>query len=111
LDQFVVELKDPATESLKRLARKYPHLEEDLQGVLEKLEINPRLGDRIPGCGEHECYKIRAASSDIRKGKRGGFRVITRVVEEMRRVEVWAIYAKPEREDMRPEEIIRLITK
>lgn len=53
---------------LKRLKKKYPQIKEDL---LEELEIfNPKEKTAI----SRSIYKIRIGSSDMQKGKSGGFR-------------------------------------
>lgn len=53
---------------LKKLKKKYPHVKEDL---LEIIEIfNPKNAISIG----RSIYKIRIPSTDMRKGKSGGFR-------------------------------------
>ncbi|MFQ6120046.1 MAG: hypothetical protein ACE5KE_09190 [Methanosarcinales archaeon] len=61
--------------SLKRLKKKYPKVKNDVEHVNIQLEENPEIGDPIPGWNK-EVWKIRAKSSDLKKGKRGGFRLI-----------------------------------
>ncbi len=53
---------------LKRLKKKYPLIREDLLGELEKFSI-----DQAVSIGR-SIYKIRIPSSDMKKGKSGGFR-------------------------------------
>jgi hypothetical protein len=59
----------------------------------------------VPGIGR-TILKVRVASSDMKRGKSGGFRVLL----DHRGGEAWApilAYAKPEREDVTRAEILR----
>jgi mRNA-degrading endonuclease RelE of RelBE toxin-antitoxin system len=62
----------------KRLLKKY----HTLQNSLEKLELelikNPKIGDSYGS----NIYKVRLADESKGKGKSGGFRVITYLIEE-----------------------------
>ena len=60
---------------LKRLKKKYPRIKTDLEEVGEILKINPEAGVKISGLNL-PLYKIRMKSSDQKKGKSGGYRVI-----------------------------------
>lgn len=61
----------------KWLAKKFPSLKSELEALQNDLLQNPRLGTRI-----HEnVYKIRLAVKSKGKGKSGGMRVITYVLE------------------------------
>lgn len=61
----------------QRLAKKYASLKDELFRLGQELLQNPRCG--IP-LGKN-VFKIRLAVKSKGKGKRGGMRVITRVVE------------------------------
>ncbi|MFH1489896.1 MAG: hypothetical protein ABII06_13420 [Pseudomonadota bacterium] len=50
-------------------------MKDDLFGLMKRLEEYPSVGDPIPGWNK-EVWKVRVASSDIKKGKRGGYRLI-----------------------------------
>jgi len=54
---------------------KYPHVKNDLLGYIKVLEEDPSAGDPIPAWNK-EIWKVRVASSDVKKGKRGGYRLI-----------------------------------
>jgi len=60
---------------LKKLSKKYRRIGEDYMSLIETLENNPLEGDAIPGFG-NKIYKIRMRSISMKRGKRGGFRVI-----------------------------------
>jgi len=90
--------------AVKRLAKKYRHVKQDLRGLVGVLVENPFVGDAIPGFA-HEVWKIRLASSDMHSGKRSGYRVIYAVDQESEVCYLLFVYAKPERGDMTAGEI------
>lgn len=53
---------------LKKLKKKYPHIKEDLLGVIE--QFNPHNEISIG----RSIYKTHIPSTDMQKGKSGGFR-------------------------------------
>jgi len=82
----------PFERKLKRLAKKYPSIRDDLFAIAEKLAQNPTLG--IP-LGKN-CYKIRMAVTNKTKGKSGGARLITYVRVLKNTVYLMDIYDKSE---------------
>jgi len=72
---YEVIATEPFERKLKRLAKKYRSLRDDLMPIVEQLAINPKLGTLI----SQDCYKIRFAISSKGKGKSGGGRLITYV--------------------------------
>ncbi|MCS3732959.1 mRNA-degrading endonuclease RelE of RelBE toxin-antitoxin system [Mucilaginibacter dorajii] len=62
----------------KRLLKKYHTLQNSLPHLESMLLVNPRIGDSY---GDN-IYKVRLADESKGKGKSGGFRVITYVIEE-----------------------------
>jgi mRNA-degrading endonuclease RelE of RelBE toxin-antitoxin system len=65
----------PFTTFLKRLRKKYPHIQDDLQPLFNQLADGETPGDQVPGL-QHAVYKVRVRNSDIQKGKSGGYRVL-----------------------------------
>jgi len=61
----------------KRLVKKFPSLKDELFGLEQLLLLHPRAGVEIT----ESTYKIRLAVKSKGKGKSGGMRVITHVVE------------------------------
>lgn len=53
---------------LKRLAKKYPSLKQEVDDLGDSLSQNPSQGTPIG----KDCYKIRLAIKSKGKGKRGG---------------------------------------
>jgi len=87
---------------LKKLSKRYRRIGEDYKSLIETLESNPLTGDAIPGFG-NKIYKIRMRSSNMKRGKRGGFRVIYYLSDHI--VYLLTIYAKAKREEISVKEI------
>jgi hypothetical protein len=72
--------------------------------------LSVQVGAVIPR--GHGARKLRLLSSDLRTGKRGGFRLIYLVEgEPSPRIYLLLLYAKPDRETVSPAEIERLLTE
>jgi len=85
-----------------KLHKTYRRIEEDYASLLEILENNPSEGDAIPGFG-NKIYKLRIRSTNMKRGKRGGFRVIYYLSDHI--VYLLTIYAKAKRETISVKEI------
>jgi hypothetical protein len=62
----------------KRLAKKFPSLGNELVNLEKELINNPKLGESLGA----NLYKIRLSAKEKGKGKSGGFRIITYLVQE-----------------------------
>jgi mRNA-degrading endonuclease RelE of RelBE toxin-antitoxin system len=65
------------------------------------IEANPTIGDVIPD--DYSIRKLRVASSDMQKGKSGGFRLLYKLIssdENEFRVVLLYIYAKTDQSDV-----------
>ena len=89
---FKVAYTDLFEKEAKRLAKKYPSLQEDVIKLIELLEKNPVQGTPL-GKG---LYKIRIAIESKGKGKSGGARVITYIVFSRNTIYLTSIYDKSE---------------
>jgi mRNA-degrading endonuclease RelE of RelBE toxin-antitoxin system len=107
--KFEILITDTFKRRLKRLKKKYPHITVDLQPVLEGLETGESMGVPIPGLF-NRVYKVRCASSDMQKGKSGGFRIIHYLEGDDGKIYLLVIYAKAEQEDI-PVDSIKNILK
>jgi mRNA-degrading endonuclease RelE of RelBE toxin-antitoxin system len=85
-----------------KLRKTYRRIEEDYASLLEILENNPSEGDAVPGFG-NKIYKLRMRSTNMKRGKRGGFRVIYYLSDHI--VYLLTIYAKAKREKISVKEI------
>ena len=95
---------------IKILKKKYRKVKDDIGNVIQRLEEDPSIGDPIPGWNK-EIWKIRVASSDIKKGKRSGFRLIYLWKAGEFKVHLLAVYFKGEKEEISKTEIDRLLKK
>ena len=62
----------------KRLVKKHYTLQTSLEKLERDLIINPKMGDSYGS----NIYKVRLADESKGKGKSGGFRIITYLIEE-----------------------------
>ncbi|MBE9217360.1 type II toxin-antitoxin system RelE family toxin [Dolichospermum flos-aquae] len=95
--------------NLRKLAKKYPKIDDDIQPVIEQLQQGEILGDCIPKIG-YEVFKLRVKNSDIQKGKSGGYRLIY-YVKTATAIILLTIYAKSEQADISPDDIQGIISE
>jgi len=97
--------------SYKRLKKKYKSLPNDLKLLVNQLNDNPHLGDRV---GEN-FYKIRLAIKSKGRGKSGGARVITHVEilvveqEDLTEITLLEIYDKGELATVKQSDIVKML--
>jgi mRNA-degrading endonuclease RelE of RelBE toxin-antitoxin system len=94
-----IEVTDCFKRSAKRLGKKYRHLFLELETLKQVLSANPQAGEAIPGF-YNRVWKIRMASSDMGKGKSGGFRVIYYYIILGDSLYLLDIYAKSEQDNI-----------
>lgn len=92
---------------LRRMEKKYRHIGDDSVELIDRLAAGETPGDQVPGTG-YTVFKVRLPSSDMQRGKRGGFRVIY-YLQLADRVVLLTIYAKAQQENIDPQVIIDLI--
>ena len=90
---------------LKRLAKKYPSLKNDIVRLGQDLKENPTLGQSLGG----NFYKVRLKITSKRTGKSGGGRVITYVKVMNETVTLAFIYDKAERDTIQDSELDDLL--
>ncbi len=102
---FKIEAIPPFGRQLKRLAKKYPSIGEDLAELGNDLSENPIQGSSLG----NNCYKIRLPISSKGKGKSAGARVITcvRIVEET--LFLLTIFDKSDMENISDKELKSLL--
>jgi mRNA-degrading endonuclease RelE of RelBE toxin-antitoxin system len=92
---------------LKKLHKKYPRIQDDLQPLIDRLLTGDTPGDQVPGIN-YPVYKVRLRSRDQAKGKRGGFRVLY-YIKTPEFFALVAIYPKATRADLSQERIKQII--
>jgi len=91
----------------KRLVKKFDSLKEELAGLENNLTDNPTSGIALG----NNCYKIRLKVKSKNKGKSGGMRVITLVVNVAKNIYLLSIYDKSEQGDITNKELDQLVKK
>jgi mRNA-degrading endonuclease RelE of RelBE toxin-antitoxin system len=107
---YDVHLTETFQKSIKALKKKYPHIKDDLLIQIKTLEDDPSAGDPIPGWNK-EVWKVRVASSDVKKGKRGGYRLIYLWKGGEMKVYLLVAYFKGEKAEITSKEIETLLKK
>jgi mRNA-degrading endonuclease RelE of RelBE toxin-antitoxin system len=102
-----VDVSDIFKKDLKKLARKYPAILDQVEALIDDLEADKRSGDKIPNVG-FDVYKVRLKNPSTSRGKRGGFRVIY-YVHLKDEVFLLTVYSKSQQSDVSLEQIRRII--
>lgn len=95
----------PFDKQLKRLAKKYPSLKNEVAQLGKLLTDTPTSGTPLG----NSCYKVRLSIASKGKGKSGGARVITHIYIEGKLVYLLAIYDKSEQENISDAQILNLL--
>lgn len=97
-------ITEPFVRKFKNLKKKYPNIKNDLNKLLSGIEDGSVSGEPIPGL-YNRIFKIRAASSDMKRGKSGGFRIIYYLLGENYEIYLLTIYAKAKYENISVKDI------
>jgi len=95
---------EPFGRKLKKLKKKYPNIKNDLNELLSGLEAGNESGVPIPGLF-NKVFKIRAASSDMKRGKSGGYRLIFYAQDENCEIYLLTVYAKTKNQNIPVQDI------
>jgi hypothetical protein len=101
---------DAFESKLKRFAKKFPSILDEIEELAEQLEEDAHLGTSL-GSG---LYKIRLSVESKGGGKSGGFRVITYIVyqePELSDVYLLTMYDKSEDSSFKKESLVKLVKK
>lgn len=90
---------------LKKLAKKYKRIKDDLQNLTAQLKNNPKSGIAL----QNNCYKIRVANSSIPTGKSGGFRIICYFLDKKSNIYLLSIYSKTQTETISESELLAIL--
>ena len=103
--EYTLEFK----RNLRALAKKYRHIRSDVQPVIDQLRAGEIIGDQVPRT-RYTIFKVRVRNSDIRKGKRSGYRLIYHLKTPTNVIFV-TIYSKLDQADISPEQIRRILIR
>jgi mRNA-degrading endonuclease RelE of RelBE toxin-antitoxin system len=88
--------------SIRQLKKRYPKVTNDLLPIMASIEATPTVGVVIPN--DYQIRKIRVPSSDMQRGKSGGFRLLYKLTERQEADELIAtllyLYAKTDQADL-----------
>lgn len=93
--------------NLHALAKKYRHVQADVQPVIERLQAGILPGDRVPGVNV-PIFKVRIRNRDAAKGKSGGYRLLF-YLQTPRDIVLITIYSKSEQSDISAGEIRQIL--
>ena len=101
--RFSLEFK----RNLRTLSKKYRHIRSDVQPIIDQIQSGENVGDQIPRV-KYTVFKVRVKNSDIRKGKRSGYRFIY-YVKSRTEIILVTIYSKLEQSDISVEQIRQIL--
>ena len=104
---YKIKILPEFEKEVKRLNKKYPSLKKDLLTLIVSLKKDPEQGIKLG----HNCFKIRLSIQSKGKGKSGGARVITCVINVSKDVFLVSIYDKSDRDSISKAELEYLIAK
>ena len=102
---FSIKPVEGFKKEVKKLAKKYKNIKDDIRDVIAELKENPRAGTLL----QKNCYKIRVSNSSIPTGKSGGFRVIYYFLDEKNNLYLMNIYSKTQKDTISDNELIELL--
>jgi len=102
---YSVRLARRFEKDAKFLLKKYASLKLELLQLGKELIENPFMGTPLG----RDCYKVRLAIKSKGKGKSGGARVITYVVQDNEEVILLTIYDKQVKSDLKTNELNDLL--
>lgn len=94
---------------LKRLGRKYRHIQSDISPVIDQLTQGDTPGEQVPDL-DYTIYKARIRNTDAKRGKSGGYRIIYHLLTNSDCMLI-AIYSKSKRVDISASEIKEIISE
>lgn len=94
---------------LRSLSRKYRHIQQDIQPVIEQLQSGNLIGDQVPGKG-YTLFKVRVRNSDVQKGKSGGYRLIY-YLKTSRKIILVTLYSKSDQGDVSASQIRQVLSE
>ncbi len=92
---------------LRELSKKYRHIRSDVQAIIEQLQAGELIGDQITGTG-YQVFKVRVKNSDLKKGKRAGYRLIY-YLKKPTSIILITIYSKSEQSDISSDKIQEIV--
>ena len=98
LPSIEIRLTHEFKRNLRTLARKFRRIRSDIEPLITQLQQGEIVGDQVSGTG-FTIFKVRVRNSDLRKGKRAGYRVIY-YLQTQTQIVLLTIYSKTEQGDV-----------
>lgn len=95
---------------MRRLSKKYRRVKSDVKPVIKKLEVGQTPGTQVQRTGEHIVFKVRIKNSDIKKGKRAGYRMLY-YVQTAEMIILLTIYSKTEQGDISSQRLLQILAE
>ena len=108
-DVVRVEFSQAFKRNLRTLAKRYRHVRSDVQPIVAQLQNGEVVGDQVPRTG-YTIFKVRVKNSDLRKGKRAGYRMIY-YLKTPSKIVLITIYAKSDRSDVSSDQVRRIVAE
>lgn len=105
LSSVVILETEKFSKSVKKLKKRFRHIEEDCEKFIEHIAYEEDLGTHL-GDG---VYKARIANSDKKSGKSGGYRLISYLKLIDNELYLLFIYDKSDFENLSENEIDQLV--
>lgn len=104
-----IEFTPAFKRNLRSLSKKYRNIRSDVQPVINQLQVGELVGDQIPRIS-YTVFKVRVKNTSIQKGKSGGYRLIY-YLKTTTKIILVTIYSKVDQEDIKAEQIKRIIAE
>ena len=98
---------DEFQDQVLRLAKRYRHVRDDVEPVIEQVSRGETPGDQLTRVAR-PVFKVRVPNRDARRGKRGGYRMLY-YLQTGQRVVLLALYSKSDQSDIEVREITRYL--
>ena len=95
--------------NVRALAKKYHHIQSDVQPIIDQIQRGELAGSKVQGTG-YTIFKVRIRNSDFSRGKSGGYRVIYYLITATAVILV-TIYSKTEQSDISPAKIRKILAE
>ena len=107
MHKFDVYKTDYFAKLVKKLSKKYPSIENDIDDFLDKIDDIKDLGVVL---GQN-LYKVRLKNTDNNKGKSGGYRLISYLLLKEKELTLLYIYSKSDIANIKETDLDKIILK
>lgn len=107
MDKFKVDKTDLFKKLVKKLLKRYKNIENDIDDFLDNVSAVEHLGNSL---GKN-LYKARIKNSDIKKGKSGGYRLISYLQIKENTLTLIYIYSKSDVDNINEKELDKIVLK